>query len=131
MTLDVDELLQAERSVLVARWIDLFDTAPPPRLSHSMIARILACELQWEASSQTRSAIVRKLDQVIAGRASNKPVTGTGQRLVRDWNGRRHVVDITEEGYVWQGRCFRSLSAIAREITGTKWSGPRFFGVAG
>ncbi len=130
MTLDIDALLKAERSVLVTRWTDLFDAVPPPRLSQSMMARILACELQWEASGQTRSAIVRKLDQVIAGGASNKPVAGTGQRLVRDWNGRRHVVDVTEEGYVWQGRRFRSLSAIAREITGTKWSGPRFFGVA-
>ncbi|MDP3459099.1 MAG: DUF2924 domain-containing protein [Hyphomonas sp.] len=49
---------------------------------------------------------------------------------MREWNGREHVVDVTVDGYVWNGRTWRSLSAIAKEITGAKWSGPRFFGVA-
>lgn len=52
-----------------------------------------------------------------------------GARLLRDWNGRIHVVDVIEGGYVFEARLYASLSAIAREITGTHWSGPRFFGL--
>ena len=52
-----------------------------------------------------------------------------GVRLLRDWNGRTHVVDVTEAGYLYEGETYRSLSAIARKITGAHWSGPRFFGL--
>jgi hypothetical protein len=52
-----------------------------------------------------------------------------GGRLVREWNGVTHIVDVTEKGFAWQGRDWRSLSAIAKEITGAHWSGPRFFGL--
>jgi len=52
-----------------------------------------------------------------------------GARLLRDWNGQTHAVDVTVEGYLFDGTTYRSLSAIARRITGTHWSGPRFFGL--
>src|SRR6185503_18127545 len=52
-----------------------------------------------------------------------------GTRLVREWNGKTHHVDVVESGFVWNGGRYRSLSAIAREITGARWSGPRFFGI--
>jgi hypothetical protein len=52
-----------------------------------------------------------------------------GVRLVRDWNGRTHVVDVIDGGFVLDGKNYRSLSAVARRITGTRWSGPRFFGL--
>jgi hypothetical protein len=52
-----------------------------------------------------------------------------GARLLRDWNGLTHVVDVTEAGYLYEGETYRSLSAIARKITGAHWSGPRFFGL--
>ena len=52
-----------------------------------------------------------------------------GTRLIREWQGRRHVVDIVPEGYVFDGKTHRSLSAVAKKITGTHWSGPRFFGL--
>jgi hypothetical protein len=52
-----------------------------------------------------------------------------GARLLREWNGRTHVVDVTEAGYLYEGETYRSLSAIARKITGAHWSGPRFFGL--
>ena len=53
-----------------------------------------------------------------------------GARLVREWNGRTHTVTVEDEGFSYAGRDYRSLSAIAREITGARWSGPRFFGLA-
>jgi hypothetical protein len=52
-------------------------------------------------------------------------------RLVREWNGVTHVVDRRENGFLYRGKTYRSLSAIAKEITGAKWSGPRFFGLKG
>ena len=54
-----------------------------------------------------------------------------GARLVREWNGRTHEVEVLADGFLLRGQRFRSLSAIAREITGARWSGPRFFGVEG
>ena len=50
-------------------------------------------------------------------------------RLVREWNGRTHTVDVVEGGFGWDGRVHKSLSVIARKITGARWSGPRFFGL--
>lgn len=52
-----------------------------------------------------------------------------GARLVRDWNGETHEVLVTEDGFQWNGKTWASLSVIAREMTGTRWSGPRFFGL--
>lgn len=58
-----------------------------------------------------------------------KPPPATGTRLIREWNGRMHVVDITEDGILFDGKLYRSLTAVAKRITGTHWSGPRFFGL--
>lgn len=58
-----------------------------------------------------------------------RPLPLPGARLIRDWNGRRYVVDVVDTGFVLDGKSYRSLSAIAFRITGTKWSGPRFFGL--
>lgn len=57
------------------------------------------------------------------------PAMRPGGRLLREWNGVTHVVDVIEGGFMWNGQTWRSLSAIAREITGAHWSGPRFFGL--
>lgn len=61
-------------------------------------------------------------------RKSRRPL-GPGARLIREWNGRSHVIDVLDNGFVFEGKVYRSLSAIARRITGTTWSGPRFFGL--
>jgi len=60
---------------------------------------------------------------------SASPAIRSGTQLVREWNGRRYQVEVTGEGYVLTGTRFKSLSAIALHITGTNWSGPRFFGL--
>ena len=70
------------------------------------------------------------LYEVITKQAKPKtPALRPGGRLIREWNGVSHVVDVTEDGFDWRGKRYRSLSAIALAITGTKWSGPRFFGI--
>ncbi len=57
------------------------------------------------------------------------PQVASGTRLIREWNGVTHVVDAVDDGFIWQGARYGSLSAVARAITGARWSGPRFFGV--
>ena len=57
------------------------------------------------------------------------PGVKPGGRLLREWNGVTHIVEVCDDGYHWRGHRYRSLSAIAREITGAHWSGPRFFGL--
>lgn len=77
------------------------------------------------ACKSDSSAPVPRLDRPRRQRRTLLP----GARLLRDWNGRTHVIDVIEGGYVFEARLYASLSAIAREITGTHWSGPRFFGL--
>lgn len=126
---EIKTLLDADRAPIVQAWLETMGRAPPARLSLPMMSKLLAVERQWEASGQSQKAYVRKLRRIIEAAEQAAPVADAGKRLVREWNGRTHIVDITPDGYVWRGRTWASLSAIAKEITGTKWSGPRFFGV--
>ncbi len=128
---ELSEIANLPRTALSERWKGLFGTDPPPRTSRAMMSRLILSELQWRASGQSRTALIRRLQKVAESTASSKPIAAAGNRLVRDWNGRRHLVEVTDKGYIWNGKAFRSLSAIAREITGARWSGPRFFGVSG
>jgi hypothetical protein len=106
-------------------WVEAFGTQPPPKMRRTTLERILACEAQWQRSSESRAAIRRQLERVIAER----PTPTEGTRLIREWHGTEHVVDVIDGTYHWSGKTWTSLSAIAREITGARWSGPRFFGV--
>lgn len=124
-----DELRALSRPELKARWLEVLGAEPAPRLSTGMMVRILTCELQWKTSGQPRAAIRRRLRKVLETADVSKPAAQNGVRLVREWHGQEHIVDVTADGYVWKGETWTSLSAIAREITGAKWSGPRFFGV--
>lgn len=76
-----------------------------------------------DVSAQEASRAIAK-----ASPAERRPAL-PGARLIRDWNGSSHVVDVVNGGYIYAGSRYRSLSRIAREITGTNWSGPRFFGL--
>ena len=60
---------------------------------------------------------------------ASKAALASGTRLLREWNGRQHIVEVVEEGYLLDGKTYRSLSAVAKRITGAHWSGPRFFGL--
>jgi CubicO group peptidase (beta-lactamase class C family) len=73
-----------------------------------------------------------RLERMTADEAPKRsPGLQVGGRLLREWNGVTHVIDVTGHGFRWRNSTYRSLSAIAREITGAHWSGPRFFGLAG
>ena len=108
----------------------------PPRLSRDLLVRAIAYRIQELRYGGLSKATSRKLAALMQARGSGAEIAiegpqriRAGTRLVREWNGRAHTVTVEEEGFTYAGRNYRSLTAIAREITGARWSGPRFFGL--
>ncbi len=100
-----------------------------PRISPSLLRLALAWEIQARAQGGLSRATQQKLDQLARG-LTRTTQARPGMRLVREWNGKAHVVTIGEDKVIhWNDREWRSLSEVAREITGTRWSGPAFFGL--
>lgn len=124
------ELGAMDRARLLDVWQNVFGTAPPKGMSQSLMRRYLAHELQARGQ---RRAVDRVKKQVLrltkSGAPAPSPGLRSGARLVREWQGVAHTVEVVEGGFVWRGGRYRSLSAIASAITGTRWSGPRFFGL--
>ena len=118
-------------------WRRLQRAPPPMRLSRDLLIRGISYRLQEKACGGLSKAVVRKLETLSADprhRDKSKPAPPIslkpGVRLVREWRGRTHLVLICADGVEWRGRRYPSLSAVAREITGARWSGPRFFGLS-
>ena len=128
----VAEIEVMDRPQLVAFWRDVFDASPPKNLSRPFLRRTLAFEVQARAIGGLPKGFMSKLNRAAGEDAPKRsPGLQPGGRLLREWNGVTHVVDVTEQGFRWRDQTWRSLSVIAREITGAHWSGPRFFGLAG
>ena len=122
---------------LKQQWRELFDSEPPPFNRRYLESR-LAYRIQELAYGGLKPETVKRLEalgeQLDGGdrkksrvRADQMPIVGT--RLIREWQGVEHVVTVTTDGFDWQGRPYKSLSAIARAITGTRWNGWVFFGL--
>ena len=104
----------------------------PPRLRAETLRRLLAYETQARALGGLTAQERRPLRAIADGKPGGDAgfaFASPGTHLVRDWNGRTFRVAVTESGYVMDGTTYRSLSAVAKRITGTAWSGPRFFGL--
>ena len=113
---------------LRVRWADLTGR-PIPRVSAALLRLALAWELQARVNGGLPRQARQMLTQLAAGRTKTRPASA-GMRLVREWNGVRHVVHVGEDGAIrWNEREWNSLSEVARAITGTRWSGPAFFGL--
>lgn len=99
----------------------------PPKVSAGLLRLALAHHLQSKAIGGVTKAMERQLIEIAEGGAAIR--IAPGSRLVREWRGKVHVVTVSDEGrYRWQDKDWNSLSEIARTITGTRWSGPAFFG---
>lgn len=121
------------RADLVAAWTKHYGKAPPKGISTRLMAGAIAWARQAKQQGGLSSRTARRLAK-LAGGAPVADVTAPrtlkpGTRLVREWNGASHTVEVVADGYVWQGERYKSLSAVARAITGARWSGPRFFGI--
>jgi hypothetical protein len=121
---------------LRAEWRRIYRTHPPKRIGRHLLELGVAWKLQERAHGGFSAAMKRRLaelgktmdekgDLAKARAVQLKP----GVKLVREWRGETHDVLVLEDGFQWRGQRWRSLSAIAREISGTHWSGPRFFGL--
>ena len=113
-----------------SRWHQIFHAPPPPKLSRDLLIRAIAYHLQEEEQGGLDLRTKRRLLSPARtletdGGVSLKP----GTKIIREWHGRTHRVTVLETGFDYAGRRYRSLSRIAREITGTRWSGPSFFGL--
>jgi hypothetical protein len=116
------------RGELEDRWAKLTGR-PVPKVSPKMLRLALGYELQAKAAGGLTRGARQQLEEPAAVRRSSTQLA-PGMRLVREWHGVAHVVTIDEDGAIrWNGRVWRSLSEIARTITGTRWSGPAFFGL--
>ncbi|MFT5182040.1 MAG: hypothetical protein ACI8S3_001927 [Alphaproteobacteria bacterium] len=127
------------RAELIERWTAAYGRPPPKGLSRRLLEYAAAYHVQAQAYGGPSPAQRGKLRRVIVPNNSetsgSKPkaevskASSPGTRLVREWHGRTYTVDVLEKGFVCDGQRYRSLSEIARAITGARWSGPRFFGL--
>ena len=133
----VENLRGMSRQQLKDRWRELYKAMPPAAFTPDLLARGIAWRLQEKAlgglSADARRAI--GVGEAREGgpakrKAASRPSLRSGNRLVRRWRGRTYVVDVCDDGRVFYGERFSSLSLIAGKITGTRWLGPKFFGLA-
>ena len=130
-TREIAGLADLSRDELLEQWTCLIGAEPPKRLTKDLLVRGIAYEIQAEALGGFTDAEKKELTALAAGpRPANLPKPKAGVRLYRSWRGITHEVLVLESGYSWRGNNYASLSEVARAITGTRWSGPRFFGVA-
>jgi hypothetical protein len=110
------------------RWIEVTG-AVVPKVSPALLRLALAYALQEKAYGGLSRRTSQRLTQLAGGKTRTSDAR-PGMRLVREWNGSLHVVTIGEDGTIrWSDRDWKSLSEVARAITGTRWSGPAFFGL--
>jgi hypothetical protein len=119
---------------LRGEWRRLHRAPPPMRLSRDLLIRGITYKLQERSLGGLSQSILRKLERLNAeARDARKPAPPIslkpGTRLVREWRGVTHTALVHVDGVEWNGRRYRSLTIVARQITGAHWSGPRFFGL--
>jgi hypothetical protein len=136
LAIQLDSLPRMSKDALSALWHKVFQSAPPQQLRRQLMVRILAYRTQEQASRglslgarQRLRQMARALEKDSGAEISAAPAFKPGTRLIRQWQDKTHVVTVKERGYEYQGSLYQSLSEIARLITGTRWSGPLFFGL--
>ena len=132
----ITELGIMPRAELSKRWVAQFRTAPPSRASREFLERSLAYRLQEESlggltpkAKKQMERLAREFKRNPGFAPASAPCIKAGTRLLREWKGEIHEIEVLETGFLWRGESLASLSKIAREITGTRWSGPAFFGL--
>jgi hypothetical protein len=133
----IAKLRASSRSELLDLWQKLYKKAAPQGIRREILVPFLAYRIQENAYGGLKPKVVAELRRIAKAldrsRSSTDPPIRTrlkiGTRLFREWHGHTHEVFVTDSGYEHSGAGYRSLSEIARKITGTRWSGPAFFGL--
>ena len=140
-----------DTKALQVRWRSLYKRDPPRRVRAGFLRRGIAYRLRELAYGGLKPETVRLLrklaaelraqrvhrsfgstdieDEVRPHATLTRPILSPGTQLLREWNGATEMVEVTTEGFIWRSKPYRTLSAVAVAITGTKWSGPKFFGL--
>jgi hypothetical protein len=142
LEVEIARLRDLDLSNLRARWRTVFRRKAPEHLPRHLLFRILAYRLQGERLGDLDRETVRLLNRIasgnggngarsVLGKQSRRDLLQPGSVLVREWGGARQRVVVLDTGFAWNGKTYRSLSEVAFAMTGTRWSGPRFFGLRG
>src|SRR6266536_771649 len=137
--IDLENLGQLSRAELRTLWTEVLAEKPPPSLGRDILALGIAYARQERRHGGLSRPVAKEFDRLLAHalgdgatdtpQLSTTPLPRIGTILVREWHRTTHHVTVADDGFLWNGKLHRSLSAIARAITGTKWNGPRFFGL--
>jgi hypothetical protein len=132
------EIARLDEPALRLAWESMFGRPPPRGLSRRLLEHAAAYNAQARIHGGLKPSARRQLLRAARTqpgkpdgppRQTRRSAPPPGSRLIREWQGRPHTVEVTEHGFLYAGRRYRSLSEIARTITGARWSGPRFFGL--
>jgi hypothetical protein len=123
-----------DRRALIERWRSLYEMEPPVGCQNKFLLHAIAYRIQEQASGGIKPATRRFLEKAAQDKSFQQQILPTisinpGTRLLREWHGVTYEVIIIEGGVQCNGKRYRSLSEVARAITGTRWSGPLFFGL--
>jgi hypothetical protein len=133
---NIEELNALDNATLKTLWVKHFRTPPPLRSRKSLLVDCLAYRIQEQAfgglALNTRTRLKKLANDVAEGKRPDilfEPTIKPGTRLIRSWGGQTHEVQVLEHGFTYRNRQYSNLSAIAHVITGSRWSGPLFFGI--
>ena len=132
----LDHLAQLGAPELRAEWTKVYERPAPRRISRDLLLRGIAYRIQEQMYGGLKPATIKRLRQIAAplkeGRdlpEAPKRELQPGTRLLREWKGQTHIVEVLPDGFAWRGQTYPSITKIARLITGMAWSGPVFFGL--
>ncbi len=135
---EISAISQLTREELINAWKSAHRQTPPKGISRRLLEYSAAYQLQVKAFGGLKPTMRRRLRQATGRAERSAPATiivnkskrpSPGTRLLREWHGKTHTVEVVASGFVYKGEAYKSLSQVARSITGTRWSGPRFFGL--
>ena len=136
LSAEIAGLAALSREQLQAKWRELYRTETPRKIGRDLLIRAIAYRLQENEFGGLKPATRRVLAKVADDASARRPVRIAPERtlkpgtvLLRDWHGVQHQVTVLESAIMFQKKQYKSLSEIARKITGTRWSGPLFFGL--
>lgn len=133
---EIEKLADLGLRELRERWKGLYGRSAPPSFKSKLLRRALAYKLRVNAYGDLSPAMKKRLREIAeavrngnADEVLKTPLMKPGTQLIRRWKGQTITVTVLEDGFTWEGRIYSSLSALAKAITGTSWSGQKFFGV--
>src|SRR5712671_1575735 len=136
LSAEIAGLAALSREHLRARWRELYRNEPPKKISRDLLIRAIAYRLQENAYGGLKPATRRVLAKVAEDAAARRPIKVAPERtlkpgtvLLREWHGVQHQVTVLGSAIMFQKKQYKSLSEVARKITGARWSGPLFFGL--